>query len=65
MKIRQQKQAEKERKALEKQRDAAMRDAERESRRAAQPGECHRVSAVVFWIRHPVSDSTAFYTIFG
>lgn len=32
-----------EKKKLEKKRDAAMREAEREARRAAQPGECHRV----------------------
>lgn len=40
----QKKQEEKERKALDKKRDIAMRNAEREARRAAQPGECHRVS---------------------
>lgn len=40
----QKKREEKEKAALEKQRDIAMRNAEREARRAAQPGECHRVS---------------------
>jgi len=42
---RQKKQEEKEKKLLDKKRDQAMKEAEREARRAAQPGECHRVSS--------------------
>ncbi|XP_067945782.1 crossover junction endonuclease EME1-like isoform X1 [Watersipora subatra] len=40
--IQQKKREEKERKELEKKRAIAMKVAEREARRAAQPGECHR-----------------------